>query len=137
MTFDTKITIDNCSNFEENVFRNTAVNLLWHSSHVFRDGDQASWSGFMQTYMTGDHPGKAQVLLLPTINLKPTDETCIYSTLLFVRSLSERYKMGTACITFNQPLWLKSVEIIQSKSLNMVCRLGGFHTIMSFLGSIG
>ena len=123
--------------FEENVFRNTAVNLLWHSSHVFRDGDQASWSGFMQTYMTGDHPGKAQVLLLPIINLKPTDETCIYSTLLFVRSLSERYEMGTACITFDQPLWLKSVEIIQSKSLNVVCRIGGFHTIMSFLGSIG
>jgi len=37
----------------------------------------------------------------------------------------------------HQPLWLKAVEIIQAKSLNIVCRLGGFHTMMSFIGSIG
>ena len=32
---------------------------------------------------------------------------------------------------------IKSMEIITTKSLNVVCRLGGFHTLMSFLGSIG
>ena len=29
------------------------------------------------------------------------------------------------------------MEIITTKSLNVVCRLWGFHTLMSFLGSIG
>ena len=43
----------------------------------------------------------------------------------------------TPCITFDQPLWLKATEIIQAKSLQIVCRLGGFHTMMSFLGSLG
>jgi len=38
---------------------------------------------------------------------------------------------------FDQPLWLKAVEIITAKSMKVVCRLGGFHTMMSFLGSIG
>ena len=45
--------------------------------------------------------------------------------------------MATACITFDQPLWIKTVEIVQSSKLNVVCRLGGFHVIMRFFGSIG
>ena len=36
----------------------------------------------------------------------------------------------------DQPLWLKAVEIITAKS-HIVCRLGGFRTLMSFEGSIG
>ena len=40
-------------------------------------------------------------------------------------------------IIFDQSLWLKATDIIFSKQLNIVCRLGGFHLIMSFLGSIG
>ena len=43
----------------------------------------------------------------------------------------------TPCITFDQPLWLKAVKITKSKSINAVCRLRGFHLLMSFLGSIG
>ena len=43
----------------------------------------------------------------------------------------------TPCITFDQPLWLKAVEIIEAKSMSIVCRLGSFHTMMSFMGSIG
>ena len=43
----------------------------------------------------------------------------------------------TPAITFDQPLWLKALGIAKSKGLNIVCRLGGFHTPMSFLGSIG
>ena len=34
-------------------------------------------------------------------------------------------------------MWLKAVEIITEKSLHILCRLGDFHTLMSFLGSIG
>ena len=40
-------------------------------------------------------------------------------------------------MTFDQPLWLKAVEIVKAKSLNIVCRLGRFHVMMSFMGSIG
>ena len=49
----------------------------------------------------------------------------------------EFLNIETSVITFDQPLWLKATEIIQSKSLDIVCRLGGFHLLMSFLGSIG
>ena len=42
----------------------------------------------------------------------------------------------TPCITFNQPLWQKAVEITQARNPDVVCRLGGFH-MMSFFESIG
>ena len=43
----------------------------------------------------------------------------------------------TPCVTFVQPLWTKATSIIAEKDLDIVCRLGGFHLLMSFLGSIG
>ena len=46
-------------------------------------------------------------------------------------------KIPTPSVTFDQPLWLKTYEIAESKQLDIVVRLGGFHTLMSFLGSIG
>jgi len=41
------------------------------------------------------------------------------------------------CITFDQPLWQKKVEICRSSELDVFCRLGGFHMLLSFIGSIG
>ena len=43
----------------------------------------------------------------------------------------------TTCNTFDLPIWYKAVGIIKAKKMNVVCWLGGFHSLMSFLGSIG
>ena len=40
-------------------------------------------------------------------------------------------------MTFDQPLWQKATEITMPKSINVVVILGGFYTLMSFVGSIG
>ena len=40
-------------------------------------------------------------------------------------------------VTFDQPLWFKATGIITEKGLNIVCCLGGFHTLISFVGSTG
>ena len=91
----------------------------------------------MQMNYIGTYPGVSTITFLPIIDLPPGDETCIYSTLLFIQQQSSYLNIETPCITFDQPLWLKAVEIINAKSMNIVCRLGGFHLLMSFLGSIG
>lgn len=119
------------------VLPSASTDLLWHTARLFDAGNRPSWSGFMQTTISGEYPGKARVCLLPIINLNPSDESCVYSTLLFVKDQCKLYDGLTPCITFDQPLWLKATEIIKAKSLQIVCRLGGFHTMMSFLGSIG
>ena len=79
----------------------------------------------------------ASVKFIPIIDLNSSDETCIFFTLLFVIEPAKKLNIPTPCLTFDQPLWQKAMRIIKDKNLKMVCRLGGFHTLMSFLGSIG
>ena len=81
---------------------------------------------------------KWQMLILPFIDLNPNDETCLYSTLLYIDNQSKKLLQPSASATFDQPLWQKAVEITSSKVLSrIVCRLGGFHLLMSACGSIG
>ena len=84
----------------------------------------------MQNISIGEYPGISDVTLLPIINLKPSDESCIYSTLLFVCRQAEKLNIETPCITFDQPLLIKAVEIIGSKNMKVACHLGGFHLLM-------
>ena len=80
---------------------------------------------------------QASVLLLPIIDLPPRDLTCIFSTLLFIQDQAKKMNISEPCVTFDQPLWHKASGIIAEKNLNIICRLGGFHTLMNFLGAIG
>ena len=78
---------------------------------------------------------KSEVLLLPIIDLSPSDESCIYSTLINIQTPPERLNIPTPRITFDQTLWLKAAEIIKTKSMNIVSRLDGFHTMMSLMAA--
>ena len=87
-----------------------------HAADLFTAADmpRPNWSGFMQDVAQGDHPSKSDVLMLPILDLNPNDKTCIYSVLLFV--IEQSKKLGvTAPITFDQPLWIKALEIITAK----------------------
>ena len=95
----------------------------------------------MQAVSQGSHPGKSSVTLLPMIDMNPSDMSCVYSTLKFVCSLANRHQI-TPVLTFDQPLWWKAQQIIANEQPDsdlcaIVLRVGGFHTEMSFLGSIG
>ena len=98
---------------------------------------QPMWSGFVQNISQGVHQGKAKILILPIIDLNPSGYSCIYSTLLFVQDQTLQLDIKTPCLTFDQPLWQKAQEIVVAKSLDFTILLGGFHTLMSFVGSIG
>ena len=90
----------------------------------------------MQNISKGKYPRQSKITYLPIIDLNPTKEKCIYSSLLFIQEQAKILTIVTPCITFDQPLWLMAVKITKSKSMNAVCRFG-FHLLMSFLGSIG
>jgi len=90
----------------------------------------------MQHIATGGQSGISSVVLLPIVDLNPSDPSCIYSTLRFVVKQASLLNVTVPCITFDQPLWVKAVEISKASSLNVFCRLGGFHMLMSYLGSI-
>ena len=75
--------------------------------------------------------------MFPLIDLNPNDSSCISSTLRFVEQQAELLHQKTACITFDQPLLLKATDIAMSDNMNVVCRLGGFYVIMSYLSVVG
>jgi 5'-3' exonuclease len=116
------------------------VDLLWKVSLTVRS-PRPSWTGMMQMVHKGEHPGEASIMFLPMIDLSPSDLDCINSTLHFVCEHAQRYGV-TPILTFDQPLWWKALTIVKSepadsKLHSIVLRLGGFHTLMSFLGCIG
>ena len=117
----------------------TNLNLLWHAGTLLRGNMNVrpNWSGFMQSVCQGVHAGVSSVEMLSIVDLNPSDEDCIYSTLLFVANQARRFNIETPNITFDQPLYIKAVDIVMKARLDIVVRLGGFHTLMSFLGSIG
>lgn len=84
-----------------------------------------------------DGYSKSSKKMLPLIHFQPSHETCIYSSLLFVKNQSNYLNVGVPCIAFDQPLCYKATKIMNDKNLNMVCRLSGFYTLISLLGSIG
>ena len=97
-----------------------------------------NWSGFMQCCTTKfDNPSISTIDYLPMIDLNPNSTTCIYSTLLYVINQASKLNILTPSITFDQPLYKKAREITKAENLNIVILLGGFHTQMSFFGSIG
>ena len=116
--------------------------LLWHiccslNSNILGVASTPHWSGFMQSVTSGPHGSVAHIDMQPLIDMNPGDETCLYSTLLYVNREATRMGIPVTCITFDQPLWLKAVDICIASDLDIVCRLGGFHLLMSYLGCIG
>ena len=95
------------------------------------------WSGLLQDASVGTHLPPANITMLQITDLKCSDESCIYSALSYVKHHATLLNISIAYITFDQILWSKTVEIIDAKSVDIVCRLGGFHTMMSFIGGLG
>ena len=83
--------------------QNSMVDLLWKTSLSLRS-PRPGWAGFMQMIHKGNHPGQASVMFLPMIDMKPTDMTCVNSTLHFVSEHARHYGV-TQVLTIDQPLW--------------------------------
>ena len=99
------------------------------------------WSGFMKSIFRKlqQETQKTSIIFKPIIDMPPTDIQCVYSTLKVIQVISAKYNRTPVC-TFHQALWWKALQVINaphSDMSNIVIRLGGFHTLMSFLGSVG
>ena len=105
---------------------------LCHASY-FLPNPPPSWSGHMRDVIaTHNHPDKAVISMLTIIDLNPEDMNCIYSPLRIIESQAWYLETVTAVVTFDQPYWIKATEIINVKSMGIVCILGECHLLMSF-----
>ena len=90
------------------------LDLLWKLTQPLLQSPRPAWNGMMQLSCKGTYPGKSSVHFLPMIDMDPTDMTCIYSTLSFISDQASRYEY-TPIITFDQPLWWKSLKIVSNE----------------------
>ena len=75
--------------------------------------------------------------MLPVIDLHVTDPSALYALLSFVDEQCKKRNIQMPCVTFDQQRYVLAYDVVSSKNMNIFVRLGGFHQIMSFLGSIG
>lgn len=94
----------------------------------------------MKVAMCSDQYERSRIEVLPFINLEPSNPSTIYTALCFAQSQCESYGLKVCPVTFDQPLYIKAAEIVASSTEHLdkvIVRLGGFHLLMSYLGSIG
>ena len=82
------------------------IDNLWQASWYFRNSSnyRPNWSGFMQNISKGEYPDQSKIRYLPIIDLNPTKEKCIYSTLLFIQEQAKKLNIVAPCLTFDKPL---------------------------------
>jgi hypothetical protein len=74
------------------------------------------------------------MLAITNLNLK--NYSCIYSTLVLFVQQTGQLNMQTAHATFDQPVWIKAVDI-KTQTQNAVCRTADFYILMRFIDSLG
>ncbi|KAI4804826.1 hypothetical protein KUCAC02_026439, partial [Chaenocephalus aceratus] len=94
----------------------------------------SNWNGWMKSIHADDVKQRTQIDFLPIIEGDPNDLNTIFTTLKECTWLSAD---RVTIVTFNLPIWLKAVDIIKQTNLPIIPRLGGFHLLKSYLGSIG
>ena len=107
------------------------VDLLWKCVKHF-DESCSIWSGVMQALF-----GQAEairvttIVFLPCIDLRPTDMSCVYSTLKFIERKVKDHLKVPVC-TFDEALWWTTLQVLSSPKIEINCfviRLGGKHIL--------
>lgn len=122
------------------------LDYLWLLGSVLEVEKRCGWSGFMECAASGLDTTfeTSSTLPLPFILSPASDPSTIYTALLHAASKCRSIvEANTACfVTFDQPLYCKAADIVEASGpggelSSVIVRLGGFHMLMSYFGSIG
>ena len=97
----------------------------------------SNWACYMSTFVKTSVKKKSMISILPIINLSSTDVNALYSLLAYITEQCSKSNVPTPTVTFDQPLYVEAYDKVASLNLNIFIKLGGFHQLMSFLGSVG
>ena len=111
---------------------------MWLAGWILKKKDgtflHSNWNGWMKSIHNSVSKEISHIEYQPIIDGNPNDYSTIYTSLL---RCIESEKPKVSVITFDLPIWLKSVDIILSHKLPVIPRLGGVHLLKSFLGTFG
>ena len=133
------ITVYEIRLFEEEWRTFPALDAAWMIGYVLSLKPCLPWSGFMKSVTSCEHSSPSRIEVLPFINLEPSNPSTIYTALCYAQKLCDDNNLRVCIVTFDQPLYQKASEIVASSNQlqTVVVRLGGFHLLMSYMGSIG
>lgn len=126
------------SPISKNELEPSLVDMLW-MCRKWVDGQDMQkipeWKGFMHLVCEQHHVEKTVIIPISFINSPPSDDDTLYTALKYDVEDANRLGLTTCFVTMDQPLYLKSWEIVASfpndpllNKIEMI--LGGFH----FLG---
>lgn len=115
--------------------------IIWMYGKVHDIPRICGWNGFMEQFTASNKYAMTEVIPLPFINAPPSDLNTIYTTLLNALEKCDTLKQQSCIVTFDQPLYQKARRMVacspDPRFRRIIVRLGGFHMMMSFMGSIG
>lgn len=117
------------------------MNILRMYLKFKTNNDFPGWNGFMNLLTSAHDFDISSIIFLPFINASPSDYNTLYTAMKTSVENARSLNMKTCIVTFDQPLYTKSRNITSAICLSdemfIVVRLGSFHTLMSYMGSIG
>ncbi|OXU21208.1 hypothetical protein TSAR_016820 [Trichomalopsis sarcophagae] len=124
----------------------TPTDLIWCYSKKVNSNIIPSWSGFMeQCTAKNENLATSKVVPLRFVNNPPSQFDTIFTVLLEADRECKSKGQKNCFVTFDQPLYFKAREILACQNTNdvdynlssVIVRLGGFNTVMSYIGAIG
>ena len=94
----------------------------------------------MQAVVKNDKYEKSRIVILPFVNLPPSDLNALNSALCFALNECDKRNITFCPVTFDQLLYIKTVDNVKSTPClkeKLFGQLGRFHLLMSYLGSVG
>ena len=119
------------------------LDALWMSGTWLQILPRPGWSGYMsKMHSSNTEYSTSAVLPLPFVNMDPSNLSTIYTCLQYVAEQRSKCGQSRITVTFDQPLYAKAREMVlaagpHSPLSGVVIRLGRFHLLLSFMGSIG
>ncbi|CAK6977842.1 Hypothetical predicted protein [Scomber scombrus] len=111
---------------------------LWAAGWMIKAKDpkfqHSNWNGWMKRIHVDDAKLSTQMNFLPVIEGDPNNQRTIFTTFKECMRLSGD---KVTIVTFDLPIWLKAMDIMKQENLPVIPRLGGFHLLKSYLGSLG
>ncbi|KMQ90383.1 hypothetical protein RF55_9871 [Lasius niger] len=127
----------------EKVAKPSSQDMLWIYGKFLEVPSFSAWQGFMETVTRTLPYTKSKIIALSFLNQPPSNYSTVYSVLIHAVEETKKMTQTTCIVTFDQPLYIKARDIVAAESAkpgnlsNVIVRLGGFHLLMSNLGSIG
>lgn len=120
------------------------IDFLWLFAKKINPETTRGWNGYMEEAFKNKQFSQTKIIPLPFVNDLPSKYDTIYTVLLQAAEKCKLSGQKQTFVTFDQPLYVKAKEILACRTddtnneLNcIILRLGGFHTLMSFMGTVG